>query len=250
MQGSPSPCFLAPSVVYYMVYGKIEKVETCIGDIPNQKVKQKQEELEKIEDPEAFSKNASFECSFRFKAGFSKPIITFQEKDKLFHAVALHYTLLSSLSEINQVMEELNVHGLLDHLRKKPQQARRLFLYSENQLNAEQVDNLFMPSFSPKGSNKRAAEESVSLNFTRYLEDVESGDVTCKIVDFNTNEESELQVTLPALLQFSTGRSSVPALGFLDKLPLITFQHNMLQAGNFLPAHAPTHCTFQLTTPF
>ena len=226
LQGSPSPCFFAPSVVDYIVYGKIEKVETCIGDVPNQKVKQKLEELEKIEDPEAFSKNASFECSFRFKAGFSKPLITFQEKDKLFHAIALHYTLLSSLSEINQFMEGLNVHGLLDHLRQHPQQARKLFLYSENQLNAEQVDNLFVPSFSPKGSNKRAAEESVSLNFTRYLEDVEAGDVTCKIVDFNTNEESELQVTLPALLQFITGSSSVPALGFVDKPPLITFQHD------------------------
>jgi hypothetical protein len=63
------------------------------------------------------------------------------------------------LSEINQFMEGLNVHGLHDHLRQHPQQARKLFLYSENQLNAEQVDNIFVPLFSPKGSNKRAAEE-------------------------------------------------------------------------------------------
>jgi hypothetical protein len=53
----------------------------------------------------------------------------------------------------------------------------------------------------------------VSLNFTLYLKDVEAGDVTCKIVDSNTNEESELQVTLPAL-------------GFVDKPQLITFQHD------------------------
>ena len=249
MQGSPSPCFFAPSVVDYIVYGKIEKVETCIEDVPNQKVKQKLEELEKIEDPEAFSKRASFECSFRFKAGFSKPLITFEEKDKLFHAIALHYTLLSSLSEINQFMEGLNVHGLLDHLRKHPKQARRLFLYTENQLNAELVDDLFVPSFSPKGSNTRAAEELVSLNFTRYLEDVESGGVTCKIVDLNTNEESELQITLPALLQFITGSSSVPALGFVDKPPSITFQHDA--SGRKLSAntcantlHLPVNNTF------
>ena len=100
--------------------------------MPNQKVKQKLEELAKIEDPQVFSKSASFECSFRFKAGFSKPLITFQEKDKLFHAIALHYTLLSSLCEINQFMEGLNVHGLLHLLCKHPQQARRLFLYTEN----------------------------------------------------------------------------------------------------------------------
>ena len=95
--------------------------------MPNQKVKQKLEELAKIEDPQVFSKSASFECSFRFKA-----LITFQEKDKLFHAIALHYTLLSSLCEINQFIEGLNVHGLLHLLCKHPQQARRLFLYTEN----------------------------------------------------------------------------------------------------------------------
>ena len=175
MQGSP--CFFAPSVEDHIVYGKIEKVETCIEDVLNQKVKQRLEELAKIEDPQVFSESASFECCFRFNAGFSKPLITFQEKDKLFHAIALHYT-LSSCSG-------LNVHGLLDLLRKHPQQARRLFLYTENQLNAELVNNLFVPLFSPAGSNKCATEELVSLNFTRYLEDVESGGVTTKIVDLN-----------------------------------------------------------------
>ena len=196
----------------YIVYVKIEKVETCIEDVPNQKVKQKLEELAKI---------------------------------------ALHYTLLSSLSEINQFIEGLNVHGLLDLLREHPQKAGRLFLYTENQLNAELVDNLFVPLFSPKESNKGAAEELVSLNFTRYLEDVESGGVTSKIVDLNTNEESELQVTMPALLQFITGSSSVPPLGFVDKPPSITFQHDA--SGRKLSAntcantlHLPVNNTFKV----
>lgn len=249
VQGSPSPCFFAPAVVDYIVYGKIEKVETCIGDVPNQKVKQKLQELEKIENPETFSKVASFECSFRFKAGFSKPFVTVEEKDKLFHAIALHYTLLSSLSELNQFIEGLNVHGLLDRLRQHPQQAKKLFLYSENLLSAEKLDTLFAPAFSPKGSNKRVTEESVSLNFTRYLDDVEAGEVRCTIVDFNTDEESEIQVTLPSVLQFITGSSTVPALGFVDKPPSIMFQHDV--SGRKLSAntcantlHLPVNNTY------
>ena len=45
VQGSLSPCFFAPAVVDYIVYGKIEKVETCIDDVPNQNVKQKLQEF-------------------------------------------------------------------------------------------------------------------------------------------------------------------------------------------------------------
>ena len=66
----------------------------------------------------------------------------------------------------------------------------------------------------------------MSLNFTRYLEDVEAEEVTCTIVDFNTDKESEIQVTLPSVLQFIIGSSTVPALGFVDKPLSITFQHD------------------------
>lgn len=225
MQGSPSPCFFAPAIANYIVYGKINKVVTCIRDVPNPKVKQKLEDLEKIENPEVFKKVASFECSFRFKAGFSKAIVTIEEKSKLLHAIALHYTLLSSLSEVNQFIEGLNVHGFLDCLRQHPLEARELFMHAENQLTAEKVDDLFIPIFSPRGSNKRTTEEAVSLHFSRYLEEVESGEVSCKVVDFCTDQESEMRVTLAAVLQFITGSSSIPAVGF-DEMPSITFLHD------------------------
>ena len=155
LQGSPSPCFFTPTTADYIVFGKIEKVSTCITDVPNPKVRQKLEDWAKIKDPEVFAKVASFECPFRFKASFSKPVVTIEDKDKLFHAIALHYNLLTALSEINQFVEGLNLHGLLDHVRQHPLKARQLFLHTENQLTAEKVDDLFMPVFSPRGSNKR-----------------------------------------------------------------------------------------------
>ena len=162
---------------------------------------------------------------FRFKAGFSKPVVTIEDKDKLFHAIALHYNLLTALSEINQFVEGLNLHGLLDHVRQHPLKARQLFLHTENQLTAEKVDDLFMPVFSPRESNKRTSVEAVSLNFSSYLEEVESDNITCNVVDFSTGQQSEMRLTLAAVLQFITGSSSIPAIGF-DDWPSITFLHD------------------------
>ena len=248
MQGSRSPCFFAPAVADYIIFGKIEKVTTCIKDLPNHKVKQKLEELQAFEDPEVFSKTASFECPFRFKAGFTKPSVTVEDKEKLFHVIALHYTLLSTLSEVNQFIDGLNLHGLLDSLRQHPVNARQLFIHADNELTAAKLDNLFLPVVSPKGSNKRREEEAVSLNFSRYLEEVESGLVTSSVVDVTTDEESQMTITLATVLQFITACSSLPAAGFDDQ-PSITFMHNDL--GRKLTAntcsntiHLPVSCTF------
>ena len=196
-----------------------------------------------MKDPDAFAKVASFGCSFRFKAGFSKPLVSFDEKDLLFRAVVLHYNLLSSLSEINQFVEGLNVHGFIDYLRQYPPQARALFLYNENRLMAEKLDKLFQPVFSSRGSNRRINEEAVSLNFTRYLEDVESGEISCLIIDLETEELSEMVVTLPIVLQFVTRSTSVPAIGFYPP-PSITFEHDT--AGRKLHVHT---CSNTLCLP-
>ena len=149
LQGSPSPCFFTPTIADYIVYGKIKKVSTCTTDVPNPKVRQKLEDLEKIKDQEVFTKFTSFECPFRFKAGFSKPVIVIEDKDKLFHAIVLHYTLLTSLPEINHFVEGLNFYGLLDHVRQHPLKARLLFLHAGNELKVEKVDDLFISVFSP-----------------------------------------------------------------------------------------------------
>ena len=123
-----------------------------------------------------------------------------------------------------------------------------MFLHAENQITAEKLDNLFIAVFSPRGSNKRTTKEAVSLNYSRYLEEVESGEVTCNVVDFNTDQGSQMRVTLATVLQFITGSSSIPALGFDDQ-PSITFLHDA--SGRKLTAntcsntvHLPVNSTF------
>ena len=208
----------------YIVYGKLEKVSTSITDLPNAKANKKLQELQEICDPDKFKQAASFDCSLRFKAGYSKPIVSMEDKDDLIRCVSLHYSLLFGL-ELEQFLDGLKISGLLELLRDHPMKARHLFMQSaENQLTAERVDDLFVCVFSPKGNNKRSAEEAIALNFSRYLELVEANEAKSNLLDLVTGEQTQITLSLSEVLQFITGSSSVPVAGFNDE-PSIVFEH-------------------------
>ena len=80
IQGAASPSFFSRPVVDYILYGCVEKITTSVGDVPNVKVRQKLEELQCCTDPEDFKQLASFNCSMRFKAGYTKAIVTIDDK--------------------------------------------------------------------------------------------------------------------------------------------------------------------------
>ena len=80
IQGAPSPSFFAFPVVDYILYGCVDKVTTSIDDVPSVKVRQKLEELQSTTNAEDFKQLASFNCSMRFKAGYTKPIVTIEDK--------------------------------------------------------------------------------------------------------------------------------------------------------------------------
>ena len=225
LQHSPSPCFFSSSVVDYIVYGKLVNVSTCVEDVPNAKAKKKLEELQSISDPDQFKQVASFDCSLRFKAGYAKPLVTIEDKDDLIRCISLHYLLLSGLVELEQFIEGLKLNGMLQRIREHPRQVRHLFMSSaENRVTAEMLYKLFICMFSPEGSNKRASEEAIALNFFRYLEAVDANEVKSNLLDLTTDEETEITLSQSDVLQFITGCSTVPATGFIQQ-PSVRFDH-------------------------
>lgn len=119
---------------------------------------------------------------------------------KMLHIITLHYALLQSLAEVNQFIEGLKLNGLLECMRQHPYEARKLFIYENNQISGEELDDLLVPLFAKPGSNKRELEERVSFNFTRYLEDVNDAEVKGTIDDFNTAEKSHIVITAGVVL--------------------------------------------------
>ena len=225
LQGSPAPSFLSPTLADYIIFGELSRAQSRIDDVFDKEARDKLKELKSIEDPEEFKRVASFECALRFDTGIWKPIVTIEDKVKMLHIITLHYTLLQSLAEVNQVLEELKLNGLLESMRQHPYETRKLFIYENNQISGEELDDLLVPLFAKPGSNKRELEEKVSLNFTRYLEDVNDAKVKGTIEDFDAAEKCHVVITAGMVLQFITGSCQVPALKF-DPVPSVQFLHD------------------------
>ncbi len=69
-------------------------------------------------------------------AGYCKPLFTSTQADKveIVKTLKLHYTLLESLSEINQLKEGLQVNGVGESIVKYPEIMRPLFVHNNREV--------------------------------------------------------------------------------------------------------------------
>ena len=217
LQGSSGPRCFTQSVSDYIIYGNTDSLSPSIKEIPVDKVKDKMQQLEAIEDKDEFRHIASFECDFRFDCGYSKPIINLEDKELFMKCTSLHYTILASLKELEQYIDGLKTCDLLTLIRQHPAAFKPVFQFS-NTLSAEVLDEMFLPQLSPMGSNKRVLEEALVFNFSQLLEDIEKGHVKEEV------DNQEVIIKLQDILMFVTGAECIPAIGFSPQ-PTIEFQH-------------------------
>ena len=224
LQGCQPPSFLSAPVTDYIIYGKLDKVRTDIDVVPDYEVRELLKTLKNLDDVEEFERQASM-ADIRFTAGYCKTKVTIEDRDEFISSIAVHMNVINSLSEINQFIKGLELFGFLGVVRKHPKDARSIFESLNNDaLTAEVLDDLFEFDFSPPGSNRRAREEAIAVNVSKYFDEVEEGLIESPIFDPATGERKEVMITLPMILQFCTGASLIPTLGF-SKGPVISFNH-------------------------
>ena len=225
-QGSPGPAMFAAPVVDCILYGKLDAMKVSVCDLLSGKVKTTLEELEAISSPVKFKQEVSSNTPLRFKAGYTKPVVAFEDKQKFIRCICLHQLILSTQSEIDQFIKGLMTNGILNVIRNNPDKPRKLLQHDNNErLTAQVVDNQFHCVFSDKGGNKHRSEEATAFNFSHYLEDVEQGLVTSNVLDPDTEEIHISEVELAPVLQFVTGCDGIPAIGF-DTSITTMFDHD------------------------
>lgn len=118
---------------------------------------------------------SSDEFDFRFTCGVAKPTarISFSEKQQIVCAMCLHYTVLVSLAELEQFRRGLAIQRFDALMESFPDLLRRAFEPSEREVTAEYLQDLFVPIFSPVGSNQRITEEAITMLWIRYLQYLE-----------------------------------------------------------------------------
>lgn len=130
-------------------------MKVSVSDLISGRVKTTLEELEAISDPVKFKQEASFNTPLRFKAGYTKPIVAFEDKEKFVRYICLHQLILSTQSEIDQFTKGLMTNGILDVIRNNLDKSRKILQRDNNErLTAKIVDNQFNCIFSDHGRNK------------------------------------------------------------------------------------------------
>ena len=219
LQGSAGPNFFGITITDYILFGDVKCLNPPVEEVPPGELKDTLVKLQGTEDAEEFKSLASFGCDFRFSHGYTKPVVTLQEKDEFLKAISLHAIVLASLHELDQFIQGLTTCGILEMIRANPELFRPIFQLSKKKLTADLLDNIFLPLFSPGGSNKRVKEESVVFNFNQMLENVEKGKVVEEV------NGAEVTISLSDILMFATGACEVPAIGFSPR-PTLQFNHD------------------------
>ena len=115
---------------------------------------------------------ASDEYEFQFSCGVNKPItrIQFSEKEKISNAMCLHYSVLISLAELEQLRRGLDIQKFKESSHNA---IRKAFVPPEIKVTSDFLQDLFVPVLSFPGSNKRVNEEALIMTWIRYLQSLE-----------------------------------------------------------------------------
>ena len=85
------------------------------------------------------------------------------EKQQVVNAMCLHYSVLVSLLELEQLRRELAVQKFATLMEIYPQVIRTAFQPSQCEITSKYIQDLFVPALSPIGSNKRTVKEAIVM---------------------------------------------------------------------------------------
>ncbi|XP_049457547.1 G2/M phase-specific E3 ubiquitin-protein ligase-like [Epinephelus fuscoguttatus] len=142
--------------------------------------------------------------------GALRHVSNLKEKDSLVQSAADFFVNGRMQTALDQFVEGFRTLGLLEELRENPAVFHSMFISEERPLQAKDLFSLFGVDYSVQGSNNRAKENSTICYWRDWLIDVEEGECS--------------PITLEKVLEFSSGASTVPPLGFPHR-PQIHFIH-------------------------
>ena len=116
----------------------------------------------------------SDEFEFRFDCGICQPSSSFtlRNKEEIISSISLHYVTLSCKGELDELKVGLSALKFLD-LLKQNDNIRSLLEGRQTCLTAHVLQDLFVPKFSPRGSNARTGEEATMMFFLDFLHEIE-----------------------------------------------------------------------------
>ncbi|XP_036433504.1 G2/M phase-specific E3 ubiquitin-protein ligase [Colossoma macropomum] len=141
--------------------------------------------------------------------GALRHVSNLEEKDSLVQSAADFFVNGRVHAALEQFAVGLRTLGLLEELQKNSGLFYNMFVSEERPPQARDLCTLFEVHFSKQGSNRRARENQTICFWRDWLK-VEDGECS--------------PITLEMILEFASGASTVPPLGFHHRPP-IEFLH-------------------------
>ena len=117
---------------------------------------------------------SSSEYDFLAECGLFTSFTPLAEKADLVRAASIHYVLLSTLAELEQlrkgIIQTLDFKNLIS---SHPSLIKDLFIHKEEGVTAKYIQDLYSVKYSPSGSSTRIIQEAIIMNWISFLHDVE-----------------------------------------------------------------------------
>ena len=175
----------------------------------------------------------------RFDFGYSKSYLTLEDKVPLLQAACKHYLVSCCLEEILSCKDGLELYGVLNVLKHFNNESRELFI--NQKIAVKDIEEMFHPSYSEEGSNKRSNEEQIYFHWMQFLKEANRRklkrnvtsleEIEVESVDASGEQSSaEARVLgLSDILQFMSGARTKPLACFKGK---IRFDHEVSPDSN------------------
>ena len=191
-----------------------------VEDIPDADVQEKLKEIMKCSENEF--KIIINQFPERFDSGYVVHNPSYAHRADFIKKIAHHYIISKCLGEIMQFTEGLQALGLFDSMKEDPEEAVKIFMYSDELINAEAIKKLFIPQFSKKQSPE---EEDIYFNLLNFVDEVGQGKIS-EVMAFtyldieegrvDESDKSKRIIKLGDILYFLTGSRFLT--GFNDSI--------------------------------
>ncbi|XP_076127215.1 G2/M phase-specific E3 ubiquitin-protein ligase [Alosa pseudoharengus] len=222
---------VGPHFFFERLYQQVCEIPTPPARVDEINDRTFREQLIKIQDAETVEEanNAISSAGDSLNIiGALRYISRLEDKNMVVQTAADFYVDGRRQSALEQFAEGLRTLGLLREMREHPHVFYSMFVSEVRPLRARDLQDLFEVVYSVEGSNRRAAESRTMCFFMDWLIDIQGG---------------ECAVSLEQVLEFTSGASTVPPLGFPQQ-PQVTFLHE----GKMLFPEANT-CLIVLRLP-
>lgn len=225
--------FFAPCMFDYICGKDVHEITVDVNSVPDYEAHDLLLKLKDMCDESMLHQTLLDASDVVVSSGYTKPLVSAKLSDiaEISKTIALHYSLLQSLAEIDQLKKGLESLGVLELMKNNSDLLAPFFTsIGSKKLTADKVQNfLNKVVFSDDGTTSRSLEETTYTFFIHLLNDCEDAD--------------HPHLTLEDIVIFFTGSDKIP-LGS-NPPPSIMFHD-----GNIYPKASTCAMTLILPTKY